>query len=257
VIPHRANNCRICGSALTVHQAVKGICARAACLDRSIKIAAAKKESDRLAAMHALAKEWLADQTSRHSRYRNASLVVLPGKDSRMVPLPSAQRDTFLAHLRALTLSAAVERTGEQPPLDAPMAALASACAACRGYCCKYGGSNAFVDAQTIARVRAMHPGIENEEIAALYDAVIPERHAVDSCVFHGNSGCTLPRALRSDVCNQFYCKPLREWVATSSADDNRPTAIAVVLGTQVVRGTVVTLTDSDEGPGDAGPTQG
>ncbi|MEL6210410.1 MAG: hypothetical protein AAFR44_09575 [Pseudomonadota bacterium] len=33
----------------------------------------------------------------------------------------------------------------------------------------------------------------------------------VHSCLFHGPMGCTLPRAIRSDMCNHWQCGPRTE----------------------------------------------
>ena len=30
------------------------------------------------------------------------------------------------------------------------------------------------------------------------------------SCVYHGADGCALPRALRSDTCNRYFCEGLQ-----------------------------------------------
>jgi hypothetical protein len=215
---------------------------------QSIKATTARREAERIAQTRRLAETWLAEQVMQHSQFRDAALVVLPGKESRLVPLADLKRDAFLAHINELVSRPPAERMEAAQPLDAPMPALAAACATCRGYCCRYGGNRAFIDADTIERVRALHSGIENEEIAGLYSAAIPTRHVVDSCVFHGFQGCTLPRELRADVCNQYYCKPLKEWVAASAGHEHRPTAIAVVLEKQVVRGTLTVLSDIDRG---------
>ncbi len=32
------------------------------------------------------------------------------------------------------------------------------------------------------------------------------------SCILHGPAGCALPREMRADICNQFYCAGLKEF---------------------------------------------
>lgn len=38
------------------------------------------------------------------------------------------------------------------------------------------------------------------------------------SCIFHGSQGCTLDRAMRSDVCNAYFCGGLEAYLSAGAA---------------------------------------
>lgn len=100
------------------------------------------------------------------------------------------------------------------------------------------GGDSGYIDARTLRRVREQRPELGTEQLVALYLEAIPERTVAGSCVFHGERGCALPRSLRSRVCNDFYCLPLRQWLArpvTSTA-----TAVVVFQEEQVLRSRLI-----------------
>ena len=48
-----------------------------------------------------------------------------------------------------------------------------------------------------------------------------------ESCVYHGRHGCTLPRAMRADICERFECSGL---VALRRAVTEAPVARAFVV---------------------------
>jgi hypothetical protein len=88
----------------------------------------------------------------------------------------------------------------------------------CRGACCTGGDTHAYLDERTLARVRRDRPDLGVQAILRLYHASIAAVTFEGSCVFHGAAGCTLPRMLRSDLCNSFYCKGLQSVVQAGSA---------------------------------------
>ena len=62
------------------------------------------------------------------------------------------------------------------------------------------------------------------------------------SCVYHGRTGCGLPREMRAAICNRFYCGSLREqWTALAA-----PTALPALLVATDDRGAVVRATRAD-----------
>jgi hypothetical protein len=238
LIPHQPKTCLVCGCALTVHQSVAGLCDRADCRAAAIRQLTVKKEEERQAAMRAVAVRWLS--TLPGSRAHDYELLVLPGKEASLETNPPSQRNALREHLMTLLAQAHAEsaaEVGRAGEFDAaPRPGLAAACAACRGYCCRAGGSRAFLDAPSIARVREQQPHWDDEAIIAAYLDAVPDQRGVDSCIFHGDRGCTLPRDLRSQTCNEFYCRPLRNWIV--SAPQMRPgaTAVAVVVNGEVAR---------------------
>jgi len=94
-----------------------------------------------------------------------------------------------------------------------------AACALCRGFCCKGGGEHGYLDERVMARVRQARPELEARAVIRLYIERVPEVGYAGSCVFHGKTGCTLDRALRSDVCNSYYCGGLTDVVKAGTVE--------------------------------------
>jgi hypothetical protein len=88
-----------------------------------------------------------------------------------------------------------------------------TACSLCKGWCCRNGGDDAFLDDQTLARVRLARPHMTEPAILRLYLERVPPVAYRESCIFHGKQGCTLDRSLRADVCNSYYCGGLGAFV--------------------------------------------
>jgi hypothetical protein len=81
-----------------------------------------------------------------------------------------------------------------------------AACSLCRGRCCTRGGNRAYLTANTLTNF-AKEGGITNaEQLIEEYLGRVPPRTFQDSCIFHGETGCGLPRAMRSSTCNSYLC---------------------------------------------------
>jgi hypothetical protein len=48
------------------------------------------------------------------------------------------------------------------------------------------------------------------------------------SCINHGATGCSLPREMRSDTCNDYFCNPMRAWQARCASGE-RPLGAFVI----------------------------
>ena len=86
-------------------------------------------------------------------------------------------------------------------------------CTQCQGHCCRGGGDHAYLDERTMARVRQAHPDLDAAGIIALYMNDVAERAFEGSCLFHGQNGCTLSQPLRAELCNQYYCNGLWDFL--------------------------------------------
>ena len=69
-----------------------------------------------------------------------------------------------------------------------------------------------------MARVRHAQPELDARAVLRLFVERVPAAGFDGSCVFHGAEGCTLDRALRSDVCNSYFCTALGNYVKSESA---------------------------------------
>lgn len=111
-----------------------------------------------------------------------------------------------------------------EAPEPAEARALAAGCATCRGWCCRQGGTHAFLTADRIRRLLRERPDLDPDDVPALYEGYLGPRHLRGGCVFQGESGCRLPRELRGDTCNEYFCPDLvqvrRQWRKPGSGDD-------------------------------------
>lgn len=172
--------------------------------------------------------------------------LVLPSGPLRQRPLAQRRRERYrrhlqqgLAHLMASTQAADAAAAAEAPPApdptgadpadrDAPGAGPAwagSLCGVCRGGCCTRGGDTAYLGSLTLQRFMQQHPQMSPEAVLAHYLAQLPAASMAGSCIHHTRQGCSLPRAMRSDTCNQFRCGPL----ALLQAPDQPVTAVVVI----------------------------
>jgi hypothetical protein len=142
--------------------------------------------------------------------------LTVPAYGGQLAPLPAARRRAFAAHLRTIIAEAFADpapRVRASESKGVQSAATEAACAACRGQCCSHGGEHAYLDEDTIRRIARTWPELGPHGIAALYRARVAKESFAGSCVFHGARGCRLPRELRSDLCNEFYCNALKLFI--------------------------------------------
>ncbi len=158
--------------------------------------------------------------------------VMVPRSDKVLAPTSAERgrrlRKHLVAALRALRTMPDRQRSVSQaPPEPEGFAARVAqtACTLCKGWCCKGGGDHAYLDEQTMARVRDARPELEARAVLLLYVENVPAAGYQGSCIFHGAQGCTLTRSLRSDVCNSYFCAGLASYMTGGDA-----TAPAVVI---------------------------
>jgi hypothetical protein len=96
-----------------------------------------------------------------------------------------------------------------------------TACTLCKGWCCKNGEDDGFLDEATLARV---WPTMTANAIIRMYVECVPVTGYENSCIFHGEKGCTLPRDLRSNVCNVYFCGGLHAFI--QSDEEAGPTIV-------------------------------
>jgi hypothetical protein len=106
-----------------------------------------------------------------------------------------------------------------------------AACSTCRGFCCRKGGDSAYLTADTIARVRMQHPAMSDTDIASVYLNAVPATSMAQSCIFHGEQGCTLRREFRAQICNDYHCDPLD---AALKRGNSRAIDVVVIDGLSV-----------------------
>jgi hypothetical protein len=214
------------------------------------------------------AKEEAAAAIDRELRSRrpgeipaSAVLVVLPASTRALIPQHPERRTLMRERLTGLVEDADADPdgpTGDPVAADAPRSSAdlltRGACTACQGHCCRLGEDHAFLRPATLRRFHQAHPEMTAAQVVDAYIARVPAESVVGSCVFQGREGCTLPRSMRSDVCNRYLCEDLER--AHKSAAD--APALAVCFdGATPVRTVLIEagrVRPIDESPPKAGP---
>jgi hypothetical protein len=141
-----------------------------------------------------------------------------------------------------------IEARAESPP----SASATSACGLCRGACCTAGGEHAFLRGEHLALLRRSARGETADAFVARYLTHLPARHYQRSCVFHAVGGCTLPRTMRSGLCNRYQCGALTQLARADAEAGSRAVLLASSAGAAPVRWRQVTKAASTALP--AGP---
>jgi hypothetical protein len=143
--------------------------------------------------------------------------VVVPFLPARMVPVAPDRVRQLRRHLvetmrGARSMSARSGRPKPEPPEPGAfvLQVLRAGCALCQGYCCRTGDTHAYIDDDSMRRVRRDHPDADAWGILRRYLACVPQQAQEGSCIFHGERGCTLPRDLRGNLCNSYHCNGLQ-----------------------------------------------
>ncbi len=221
-----SKSCAICRRPTTVHQEVSGgICSRRYCRQQHIIQQAREQRERREKLEFNLATAHIEAMRTAHpgSFPEDVTLVVVPANMHQLTALPDSRKDAIENHIRAMTDKALEQMQDPQPvrtDIIDPMSTytvhpdvhdtLLAGCATCKGQCCNGGGECAFITAATVRNFLKNHSEIEPDNVAAHYLEYLPTDSYEDSCVFHAAGGCTLPREIRSDTCNNFLCGPLR-----------------------------------------------
>ncbi len=110
------------------------------------------------------------------------------------------------------------------PPTPSGFEAMVAgvACGLCEGWCCRNGGDDAYLDGDTMGRVRRDRPDLDAGALLRLYANLVPSGAYEGSCIFHGRRGCTLDRSLRADICNSYFCGGLAAYFREEDKDSPR-----------------------------------
>lgn len=167
--------------------------------------------------------------------------VCVPRCDSEITEVSTERRamlrENLLAVLAELVTS---DLANQQRPPDVPDASVtrvtgddtsrpselplvfAAACTTCGGYCCQQGAEHAHLHASKFDEYLRSHPETDPNQLVEQYMHRVPSSAHENSCIFHAEDGCSLPRELRSDLCNRFECNGLvaiRDAVADDHTD--------------------------------------
>jgi hypothetical protein len=232
-----AKNCRSCGITLTILQRVRGLCDQPECRRKDIPY---QEQLRRKATLQRIREKL------QHAWDQNAPIALLPSNTRPLVALPSERIEAHLQYLSRIIVQARegkdVEQTAETQasthgisPLLSDLPALPVACGICGGHCCSTGGDTAWLEAATIRRLGWHAVGVSDERIVNYYLSFLPDSSYQDSCIYHTEKGCNLPRTIRSNVCNQYLCRGLAD-LATGLSIRPASCVAASVAGTAIYK---------------------
>jgi hypothetical protein len=145
--------------------------------------------------------------------------LVIPSGPVRGRPLKVARKLRYLAHVRAMADQAAALPPGapvNNDDVDTADTGASSArpgrlCGYCGGGCCTLGSDHAYLSPPTLRRFMDAQPQLSIADVVAAYVERMPAAPRFASCINHTSIGCSLPRAMRSDICNNFACGALKQ----------------------------------------------
>jgi len=174
---------------------------------------------------------------------QQALLLALPSGPAEAREASKRRRQRYRAHVRRIVAEAvadpavypsrATAASQAAPSASGPASPQAGTiadalCGVCRGGCCTLGGDSAFLSADTVRRVMAAQPQWSPDELTAAYLDHVPQQGQLGSCINHSASGCSLPRAMRSDTCNNFVCDALAQLQQRQRSADPARSVIVV-----------------------------
>lgn len=264
--PPSRQSCAFCGAPLTPHQAASGAtCGQHACNHQAALQAIAQRKAQahaRLMASAARHRDRAAAKLKLASPHE-IPIALVPASTRRLTLLPASRRRLFREHLEMILTRLEQTPAASRAPLppeeradaapfhpEAPV--FGAGCSACRGYCCRTGGVKAFLNEQTLQRFAASNPSLDRSETVHAYVSRLPERSMKDSCVFHGEQGCTLPRNMRAAICNTYHCDSLLKLQAVNArqvlitaADDGNVVRAAVFTDDRIITAHLQTGADA------------
>lgn len=101
-------------------------------------------------------------------------------------------------------------------------------CNMCKGGCCPAGKEHAYLSAQTIKQFMKLKPNISQEKILDHYLSKVSSKTIDGACINQTKTGCTLPREMRSDICNGYYCDALISYHEKQAGNEIPINVIAV-----------------------------
>ncbi|WP_158929532.1 hypothetical protein [Acidisphaera sp. S103] len=172
--------------------------------------------------------------------------VMVPRSDKVLIQTPPERVRRLRRHL-IVTLRAIrrMKETGRSTSPASPepegfaARVAGTACGLCKGWCCKNGEDDAFLDEPTLLRVRRANPALNARAVLRLFVDLVPADAYQGSCIFHGKQGCTLNRSLRSDVCNSYFCGGLQNYLA--GGDVATPAVVIAGEGDKMRRSPILT----------------
>lgn len=247
--------CPICQLPLTINRGQDGLCQYVEC-----RMAAQQKQAQMRANEAIQRRRHLIDTVAPETRNQMAlsagisdpesvPVGIVPRFRQTLVDVPEARRKAFLKHVHSV-VEQVIDESGRMPESSTPepggservLTAQYAGCALCQGRCCRNGREHAYLNKETMRRIRRDHPEKNMDQFLEMYLERLPAESVEGSCLFHGQAGCVLPRGIRSNICNEFLCTDIKLIGKTVQNSDADTIFIASVKRDAVVDSCFVSL---------------
>ena len=175
-------------------------------------------------------------------------LIPIPSGISTLTRLSEERKNRYVEHLKntiqkALTYAHASEVPPDQhhdareklssnehafeqsPALQSTCDTL---CSMCKGGCCADGKEHAYISPVIIRRQMDADPELREEDLLATYTSNIASETALNACINQTNTGCALPRELRADICNSYFCGPIVTYIKNMDSQETLKPVLAI-----------------------------
>ncbi|MCW9047016.1 MAG: hypothetical protein OQK46_02965 [Gammaproteobacteria bacterium] len=170
--------------------------------------------------------------TNSHISENDIYLLTIPSGDSSSSACEKQRIDDYIKHLKSIIIEAENYDNASEVAYDEHHDAYRKRCAVensfiekpqlkkisdnlctmCKGGCCASGKEHAYLSVFSMRRYMDANPDLTGHDILNIYTSHIQSESIIDSCINQTSSGCALPRELRSDICNGYYCDPLKQY---------------------------------------------
>lgn len=166
--------------------------------------------------------------------------ISIPSGVSTLTPLPGERRNRYIEHLKGVIQKAAAYTNASEVPPDqhhdaherlldnerlfaaSPglQATCDTMCSMCKGGCCADGKEHAYISPVIIRRQMDANPDLQEEDILTTYVTNIATETAQNACINQTKTGCALPRELRADICNSYFCGPISSYIKNMASQE-------------------------------------
>ncbi|MCW8933699.1 MAG: hypothetical protein OQK98_03150 [Gammaproteobacteria bacterium] len=186
--------------------------------------------------------------TNAHISENDIYMLTIPSGDSASSTCEKQRLDDYIEHLKSIIIEAenynnasevafdehqdaySKRRAVENSFIEKPQLKTISdnLCTMCKGGCCASGKEHAYLSVFSMRRYMDSNPGLTGNEILNIYTSFIQPESINESCINQTTSGCALPRDLRSDICNGYYCDPLKQYHKNMLSIDTPEVILAI-----------------------------
>ena len=171
--------------------------------------------------------------SSPHLSKDALQLIPIPSGIPTLTPLSEERKKRYIDNLKDVIQKAATYTHASEVPPDqhhdaheklssnerlfeqSPelQAICDTMCSMCKGGCCADGKEHAYISPVIIRRQMDANPELQEEDILATYISNIASKTALNACINQTETGCALPRELRADICNSYFCGPISSYI--------------------------------------------